>query len=69
MPGHLLDDPVRCNLLPLLLEVVVDLPIGDGHHDDQDPEQHDADEELVEGPHRHGRGLQVAGGSEKTVLA
>ena len=46
--------------LPLLVEVVIDPPVGDGHHDDEDPEQHHADQELVGGPHWNGRRLQVA---------
>jgi hypothetical protein len=47
------------DILPLVFQIVVDFPVGDGHHDDEDPEEDDADQELVNGPHRDGRGLQV----------
>ena len=50
-----LDGQVEAPVLPLRFQVVVDLPVRDGQHDDQDPEQHDADEELVDDPHRHHR--------------
>ena len=46
-------------LLPLGVEVVVDLLVGDGHHDDEDPEQHHAHQELVDHPHGHHGRLQV----------
>ena len=31
------------NLLPLCVKIVVDLPVGDGHHDNEDPKQDDTD--------------------------
>ena len=40
-----------CHSLPLLVEVVVDPAVCDGHHDDEDPEEDDADQELVDSPH------------------
>ena len=47
------------NLLPLRVEVVVNFLISDGHHDDQDPQEHDTDQELVDHPHGHHRVLEV----------
>ena len=52
------------NSLPLLVEVVVDPPVGYGHHHDEDPEQHHAHHELVHHPHGHRRRLQVAARKE-----
>ena len=46
-------------LLPLSVQVIVNLFVGDGHHDDEDPEQHHADQELVHHPHGHHCRLQV----------
>ena len=48
-----LDGQVEPPVLPLGLQVVVDLPVGDRQHHDEDPEEHDADKELVDDPHRH----------------
>ncbi len=48
------------NLLPLVFQIIVDLSVGDGHHDDQDSKENDADQELVEGPHGNGGRFQVA---------
>ena len=44
-------------ILPLRVHVVVYLLVCDGEHDDEDPEQHHADHELVEDPHWHGGDL------------
>ena len=52
-----LNEPKSPNLLPLRVEVVVNLLVGDGHHDDQDPQEHDTDQELVDHPHGHHRVL------------
>ena len=40
-------------ILPLRVHVVVYLLVCDGEHDDEDPEQHHADHELIEDPHGH----------------
>jgi hypothetical protein len=48
------------NLLPLVFQIVVDLSVSDGHHDDQDSKENHADQELVEGPHGNGGRFQVA---------
>ena len=50
---------LRKYLLPLSVKVVVDLLVGDGHHDDEDPQQHHAHQELVDHPHGHHRRLEV----------
>ena len=44
-------------LLPLCVHVIINLLVGDGEHDDEDPEEHHADHELVEDPHGHHRGV------------
>ena len=46
-------------LLPLCVKIVVNFSISDGHHDNEDPEEHHADQELVHHPHWHNSGLQV----------
>ena len=48
-------------LLPLRVEVVINFLVGDGHHDDEDPEEDHADQELVDHPHRHHGCLKVLG--------
>ena len=48
-------------ILPLRVHVVVYLLVGDGEHDDEDPEQHHADHELVEDPHGHHGGVDRVG--------
>ena len=45
--------------LPLRVKVVIDLLVSDGHHDDEDPEEDDADQELVDDPHGDHRVLKV----------
>ena len=54
------------DILPLGVHVVVDLLVCDGEHDDEDPEQHHADHELVEDPHGHHR--RVDGVSSRSSL-
>ena len=41
------------DLLPLGVQGVVDLPVGDREHDYEYSEEHHADEELVDHPHGH----------------
>ena len=48
-------------ILPLRVHVVVYLLVCDGEHDDEDPEQHHADHELVEDPHGHHGGVDRVG--------
>ena len=48
------------NLLPLLVEVIVDPPISDCHHDNQNPEKNNADQKLIDGPHGHCCRFQIA---------
>ena len=38
-------------LLPLSVHVIVYFLVSDGEHDNEDPEEHHADHELVEDPH------------------
>ena len=56
-----LDGKVEPCVLPLGVQVLIDLVVGDRHHDDEDPQQDDADQELVDDPHRHHRRLQILG--------
>ena len=50
-----LDGEVEPPVLPLRVQVVIDLLVCNRHHHDEDPEEDDADEELVDDPHRHHR--------------
>ena len=46
-------------LLPLSVEVIINFLVGDGHHDDEDPEEDHADQELVDHPHGHHGRLKI----------
>ena len=39
------------DLLPLSVEVIVYFPVGDGHHDNEDPQENYAHHKLVKNPH------------------
>ena len=47
------------HLLPLSVKVVIDLLVSDGHHDNQDPEEHHADQELINHPHGNDCSLKI----------
>ena len=55
------------NLLPLFVEVIVDPPISDCHHDNQNPEKNNADQKLIDGPHGHCCRFQIAAKKHKKV--
>ena len=53
-----LNDEVQSGVLPHVVEVGQDLVVGDGEHDDEDPQEDHGDKELIHDPHGHHGGLE-----------
>ena len=53
-----LNNEVQSGVLPHVVEVGQDLVVGDGEHDDEDPQEDHGDKELVHDPHGHHGGLE-----------
>ena len=55
--------------LPLDVQIIIDPPVGDCHHDDENAEEDDAHQELIDGPHWDGEALQVAGNIKRRFIS